>query len=144
MDEKTIAVLREKAEEIRGAIWDHSLVRTIGPGNSEKTKNLKFHHSLGETAHYFALGKFTGNIDTTTGTNILSALERCQVTDEKSEYFGAFPCYSEDEVPTDGSCVFPIAAPLETVKIAAAQSLALGELAIIDRILERAGRWLSR
>jgi hypothetical protein len=38
MDEKTIAVLREKAEEIRGAIWDHSLVRTIGPGNSEKTK----------------------------------------------------------------------------------------------------------
>ena len=143
MNEKTLSALRKKAQEIREKIWDDGLVRTTGPGDSSGTKDLKFHHSLEETSLYFALGKFTGNIDTNTGVNILGALERHQVIDEKDELFGTFPLYSEEEHPGDSSHVFAVTAPLATVKIAAPQALTLGEIAIIDRILDRSGRWLG-
>lgn len=143
MDQNTIDALMKKAEEIRGRVWDDGLLRTTGPGGSYNTRNKKFHHSLAETAHYFALGKFTGNIDTDMGTNILIALENCQVKDEGNELFGAFSRYAEDDHPQDSSEVFAVVAPLETVKVAGYQTLSLGEVAIIDRILERAENLLG-
>lgn len=144
MNEKALNDLQGKADLIRAKIWDDGLVRTTGPGDSESTGELPFHHSLEETALYFALGKFTGTLDTNTGTNILVALEGQQVTDESSEFYGAFPRYSEDGAPENGRYVFAVTAPLLTAKLAVPGALRVGEAAIVDRILERASRWLGQ
>ncbi len=125
-------------------VWEDGMVRKNSSGHTREVADLETVHSGRDTSLAYVFGKVIGNIDETEGLCILESISKLQVTDKKSDRYGAFRWYVEESKPIDTNAAFFIMAPLAILMLFSPDSLSKNEFNKIRQMLLLSYNWFSK
>ncbi len=112
MNKELLEILQSYNYLSEKVVWEEGMVRKNSSGHTREVAELETVHSGRDTSLAYVFGKIIGNIDETEGIQILQSISKLQVTDKKSDRYGAFRWYAEESKPIDTNAAFFTMAPL--------------------------------
>lgn len=144
MNKELLKILHSYEELSKNTVWDNGLLRKNGSGHTWEVAELDIVHAGRDTSLAYVFGKIIKNIDETEGIRILQSISKLQVTDKKSDRYGAFRWYAEESKPIDTNAAFFTMAPLAILMLFSPECLSKNEFIKIRQMLLCSYSWFSK
>ncbi len=125
-------------------VWDNHLLLENHSGHTKETAQCVSCHNATSTAVWYSIGTVLGKIKENEGLLILTALEKQQITDQDSPYYGCMRWYGEETKIYDTNGAFFVQRALLITRKMLSQYLFDSHKIIIDRILSRGSHWFAK
>ncbi|OUS69699.1 hypothetical protein B1748_30640 [Paenibacillus sp. MY03] len=126
------------------SVFDDGLNNLGRPGHTRDASKAAEAHDGRTTTAYYMMGTALGLLDKDEGLDMLEAVQKLQITDQSSPYYGCFFWYREESEMHDSNAAFFTLTSLVVLRLKLHEQIPGEHLPILDEMMELGRIWFAR